>query len=40
MLYVRQNIFQKELDLLTTASLDEAFLNRIKEEEVLIYAGQ
>lgn len=31
--------FQKKLDLLTTASLDEAFLNRIKNDEVLIYAN-
>ncbi|MBQ0110325.1 MAG: nucleotidyltransferase domain-containing protein [Oscillospiraceae bacterium] len=31
--------FGKKLDLLTTASLDEVFLNRIKNEEVLVYAG-
>ena len=31
--------FGKELDLLTTASLDERFLSRIRDEEVLIYAG-
>lgn len=32
--------FQKKLDILTTASLDDAFLSRIKNEEVLVYAGQ
>ena len=32
--------FQKELDLLTTASLDKDFLGRISGEEVLIYAGR
>ncbi len=31
--------FQKKLDLLTTASLEESFLNRIKNEEILIYAN-
>ena len=31
--------FDKKLDLLTTASLDKDFLNRIKNEEVLLYAA-
>ncbi len=31
--------FDKKLDLLTTASLDKEFLNRIKDEEVLLYAA-
>lgn len=30
--------FNKELDLLTTGSLDEKFLDSISKEEVLIYA--
>lgn len=28
-----------EIDILTTGSLDETFLDEIKEEEVLLYAG-
>lgn len=32
--------FGKKLDLLTTASLDSGFLNRIAREEVLIYADK
>ncbi len=35
-----QESFQKDLDLLTTASLDDVFLDHIKNEEVLIYADQ
>ncbi|MBW7573194.1 nucleotidyltransferase family protein [Caproiciproducens faecalis] len=30
----------KKIDLLTTASLDDDFLDRIKNEEVLLYAEQ
>ena len=30
----------KKLDLLTTGSLDQRFLNRIASEEILIYAKQ
>ena len=29
--------FNKKLDLLTTGSLDESFLNKIANEEILIY---
>lgn len=29
--------FEKELDLLTTGSLDEKFLNEISNEEILVY---
>lgn len=32
--------FNKDLDLLTTGSLDTAFLNRIAKEEILIYGKQ
>lgn len=32
--------FEKDLDLLTTGSLDKKFLNRISNEEVLIYGNQ
>lgn len=32
--------FQKDLDVLTTQMLSPAFLNRIRPEEVLIYARQ
>lgn len=31
--------FEKELDLLTTGSLDAEFLSRIANEEIMIYAG-
>lgn len=34
-----EDSFKKELDLLTTGSLDQEFLNRIAEEEIMIYAG-
>lgn len=34
-----EDSFEKELDLLTTGSLDQEFLNRIAEEEIMIYAG-
>ena len=30
----------KSVDLLTTDSLDDEFLNRIKSEEILLYAGK
>ena len=33
-----EDSFDKELDVLTTPMLSERFLNRIKPEEVLIYA--
>lgn len=32
--------FDKDLDLITTGSLDQKFLKRIANEEVLIYANQ
>ena len=32
--------FNKELDLLTTGSLEQNFLNQIKHEEILIYECQ
>ena len=31
--------FQKKLDVLTTQMLSPEFLNRIKSEEVLVYAS-
>ncbi len=31
------DVFSKDVDLLTTNSLDEKFRNRIREDEVLIY---
>ena len=31
--------FQKKLDLLTTGSLDDEFLSKIANEEIMIYAG-
>lgn len=31
--------FNKKLDLLTTGSLDNEFLSRIADEEIMIYAG-
>ena len=34
-----QEQFDKKLDLLTTASLDEEFLQRISGEEILIYGA-
>ena len=35
-----QEEFNKELDLVTTESLDEDFLNEIKGEEILIYENR
>ncbi len=35
-----EEVFDKELDLLTTGSLDQKFLNRISKEEILIYDNQ
>lgn len=35
-----EDAFEKELDLLTTGSLDQKFLNRIAKEEILIYGNQ
>lgn len=35
-----EEVFNKELDLLTTGSLDQKFLNRISKEEILIYDNQ
>ena len=32
-----EDVFQKKLDLLTTGSLDQKFLDRIAKEEILIY---
>lgn len=33
-----EEVFDKELDLLTTGSLDQSFLNRIAKEEILVYS--
>ncbi len=30
---------QKDVDVVTTGSLDQEFLDEIKEDEVLLYAG-
>ena len=35
-----EDSFQKRLDLLTTGSLDQKFLDRIRKEEILIYGNQ
>lgn len=32
-----EDVFQKKLDLLTTGSLDQKFLDKIAKEEILIY---
>ena len=35
-----EDVFQKKLDILTTGSLDQKFLDRIRKEEILIYGNQ
>ena len=35
-----EDVFQKKLDILTTGSLDQKFLDRIGKEEILIYGNQ